>query len=57
MSGLFPRILRVHQWIYEHTDGLVGRRLCHTIPLIQDGKLLIGQQAQTSSISAQCHGR
>lgn len=27
MSGLFPRILRIHQWIYEHTDGLLGHRL------------------------------
>jgi deazaflavin-dependent oxidoreductase (nitroreductase family) len=27
MSGLFPRLLRIHQWIYQHTDGLLGHRL------------------------------
>ena len=27
MSGHFPRILGIHQWIYEHTDGLLGHRL------------------------------
>ena len=27
MAGLFSRVLRTHQWIYEHTDGLLGHRL------------------------------
>ena len=26
-GGLFSRVLRTHQWIYEHTDGLLGHRL------------------------------
>jgi len=27
MSGFLPRVLRVHQWIYEHSGGLIGHRL------------------------------
>lgn len=27
MAGLFSRVLRTHQWIYERTDGLLGHRL------------------------------
>jgi F420H(2)-dependent quinone reductase len=34
MSGLFPRILRIHQWIYEHTDGLLGHRLLFGNPTL-----------------------
>jgi F420H(2)-dependent quinone reductase len=34
MSGLFPRILCVHQWIYEHTDGLLGHRLLFGNPTL-----------------------
>jgi F420H(2)-dependent quinone reductase len=34
MSGLFPRILRVHQWIYERTDGLLGHRLLFGNPTL-----------------------
>ncbi|HWF29460.1 MAG TPA: nitroreductase family deazaflavin-dependent oxidoreductase, partial [Mycobacterium sp.] len=34
MSGLFPRILRVHQWIYQHTDGLLGHRLLFGNPTL-----------------------
>jgi deazaflavin-dependent oxidoreductase (nitroreductase family) len=26
-TGSFTRVLRAHQWIYEHTDGLLGHRL------------------------------
>ncbi|WP_375481625.1 hypothetical protein [uncultured Mycobacterium sp.] len=37
MSGLFPRILRVHQRIYEHTDGLLGRRLRFGNPTLLQG--------------------
>lgn len=34
MSGLFPRVLRIHQWIYEHTDGLLGHRLLFGNPTL-----------------------
>jgi F420H(2)-dependent quinone reductase len=34
MSGLFPRILRIHKWIYEHTDGLLGHRLLFGNPTL-----------------------
>jgi F420H(2)-dependent quinone reductase len=34
MSGLFPRILRTHQWIYEHTGGLLGHRLLFGNPTL-----------------------
>jgi F420H(2)-dependent quinone reductase len=26
-TSLYSRVLRAHQWIYEHTDGLLGHRL------------------------------
>ena len=26
-TGLYSRVLHAHQWIYEHTDGLLGHRL------------------------------
>jgi F420H(2)-dependent quinone reductase len=34
MSGLFPRILPIHQWIYERTDGLLGHRLLFGNPTL-----------------------
>jgi deazaflavin-dependent oxidoreductase (nitroreductase family) len=34
MSGLFPRILRTHQRIYEHTGGLLGHRLLFGNPTL-----------------------
>jgi deazaflavin-dependent oxidoreductase (nitroreductase family) len=34
MNGVFPRILRIHQWIYEHTDGLLGHRLLFGNPTL-----------------------
>jgi hypothetical protein len=27
MATLFQRILRTHQWIYEHSHGALGHRL------------------------------
>jgi deazaflavin-dependent oxidoreductase (nitroreductase family) len=34
MSGLFSRILRAHQWVYEQTDGLLGHRLLFGNPTL-----------------------
>jgi F420H(2)-dependent quinone reductase len=34
MSGLFPRILPTHRWIYEHTGGLLGHRLLFGNPTL-----------------------
>jgi deazaflavin-dependent oxidoreductase (nitroreductase family) len=34
MSGLFSRALRTHQWIYEHSDGLLGHRLLFGNPTL-----------------------
>jgi F420H(2)-dependent quinone reductase len=34
MSALFSRILRTHQWIYEHTGGLLGHRLLFGNPTL-----------------------
>ena len=34
MASLFSRILRTHQWIYEHTDGLLGHRLLFGNPTL-----------------------
>jgi deazaflavin-dependent oxidoreductase (nitroreductase family) len=34
MTGLYHRILRTHQWIYQNTDGLVGHRLLFGNPTL-----------------------
>ncbi|GAA3084927.1 F420H(2)-dependent quinone reductase [Kribbella aluminosa] len=31
---MFSQILRVHQWIYEHTDGLLGHKLLFGNPTL-----------------------
>ncbi|MBP2351918.1 deazaflavin-dependent oxidoreductase (nitroreductase family) [Kribbella aluminosa] len=32
--SMFSQILRVHQWIYEHTDGLLGHKLLFGNPTL-----------------------
>ncbi|WP_040789865.1 nitroreductase family deazaflavin-dependent oxidoreductase [Nocardia paucivorans] len=34
MSGLFVRVLRAHQWVYEKSGGLVGHRLLFGNPTL-----------------------
>ena len=34
MSGLFTRVLRIHRWVYERTDGLLGHRLLFGNPTL-----------------------
>jgi deazaflavin-dependent oxidoreductase (nitroreductase family) len=34
MTGLLHRILRIHQWIYQNTDGLLGHRLLFGNPTL-----------------------
>ncbi|WP_459549889.1 nitroreductase family deazaflavin-dependent oxidoreductase [Nocardia sp. X0981] len=34
MAGLFVRALRVHQWVYEKSGGLVGHRLLFGNPTL-----------------------
>ena len=46
MSGLVPRILRTHQWIYEHTGGLLGHRLLFANP---DCEIQVDRRRRTTS--------
>jgi deazaflavin-dependent oxidoreductase (nitroreductase family) len=34
MANLFSRILRTHQWIYEHSHGVLGHRLLFGNPTL-----------------------
>ena len=34
MSRLFSRVLRIHRWVYEHTDGSLGHRLLFGNPTL-----------------------
>jgi F420H(2)-dependent quinone reductase len=34
MAGLYHRILRTHQWIYQNTDGYLGHRLLFGNPTL-----------------------
>ncbi len=34
MAGLFANVLRVHQWVYEKSDGYVGHRLLFGNPTL-----------------------
>ena len=34
MSSLFIRTLQAHQWLYEHSGGLVGHRLLFGNPTL-----------------------
>jgi deazaflavin-dependent oxidoreductase (nitroreductase family) len=34
VATLFHRILRTHQWIYEHSDGVLGHRLLFGNPTL-----------------------
>ncbi|MBO0853295.1 MAG: nitroreductase family deazaflavin-dependent oxidoreductase [Nocardia sp.] len=34
MAGLFANVLRVHQWVYEKSDGFVGHRVLFGNPTL-----------------------
>ncbi len=58
MAGLFTRVLRGHQWVYENSGGLVGHRLLFGNPTL----LLrtVGRksgQARTSALTYARDGR
>jgi len=34
MASIFARVLRIHQWIYEHSNGALGHRLLFGNPTL-----------------------
>ncbi|MGO4616335.1 nitroreductase/quinone reductase family protein [Nocardia sp. 2YAB30] len=55
MASLLMTVLRVHQWVYEHSGGLVGHRL-----LLGNPTLLlrtVGRKTERERTSALTYGR
>jgi deazaflavin-dependent oxidoreductase (nitroreductase family) len=55
MTNVFGMVLRVHQWLYQHSDGRVGHRLLFGTPTL----LLrtVGRKTGRERVSALTYGR